>query len=107
MSFRSHLIWVVVSLSLKVTECGSLRLSKSTVMPNGIATSSVLAYLLPIEPELSSTRWEMSCIVRAWLIFWTRGVKSVLLERGNREHLRGEMTGGREKYVLCSSPSLT
>ena len=106
-SFGKYLIWVVVSLSLKVTECGSLRLSKSTVMPNGIATSSVLAYLLPIDPELSSTRWEMSCIVRAWLIVWTRGVKSVLLERGSREHLRGEMTGGREKYVLCSSPSLT
>ena len=34
----------MVSLSLKVTECGSLRLSKSTVMPNGIATSSVLAF---------------------------------------------------------------
>ena len=98
---------MVVSLSLRVTEKGSFKLSKSTVMPKGMATSSVLAYLLPMEPELSSTRWEMSCMVRDWLIFCTRGVKSVLLERGSKEHFRGEMVGGREKYVLCSSPSLT
>ena len=88
---------MVVSLSLKVTVCGSFKLSKSTVMPKGMATSSVLAYLLPIDPELSSTLWEISCMVRAWLICCTRGVKSVLLERGSKEHLRGAITGGREK----------
>ena len=90
-----NLIWVVESLSLRVTEWGAFKESKSTVMPYGtatwtthryglitrltnrsrimwsrlkrnqlIATSSVLAYLFPMEPELSSTRWEIS----AWIL---------------------------------------
>ena len=58
--FSIYLNRVVVSLSLKVTECGCYKLSK------GIATSSVLAYAT--EPGLSSILWEMSSIVRAWLM---------------------------------------
>lgn len=52
------------SLSLKVTECGSLSVSKSIVIPYGMAISSVLAYRLPIEPELSSTLCEILAFVR-------------------------------------------
>ena len=33
-----HLIWVVESLSLRVTEWGAFKESKSTVMPYGTAT---------------------------------------------------------------------
>ena len=87
----------VESLSLRVTVLGSFKLSKSTVIPNGIAISSVLAYLFPMEPELSSTLWETSFITRSWLSLVTRGVKSALFESGRTEHLRGAMTGGRVK----------
>lgn len=44
------------SLSLNVALAGSfLTVSKSMVIPKGIAISSVLAYLRPILPEESST----------------------------------------------------
>lgn len=36
------------------------------VIPNGIAISSVLAYLLPMLPEESSTLWETSSAVKSW-----------------------------------------
>lgn len=57
------LICPVESLSRSVTLCGSFKVSKSTVIPYGIAISSVRAYLLPIEPELSSTLCETSAFV--------------------------------------------
>ena len=61
----SALICRVVFLSLSVAVWGSLlTVSKSTVIPKGMAISSVLAYLRPIEPLESSTLWEMSSAVK-------------------------------------------
>jgi len=52
------LICIVVSRSRKVTVL-SLVVWKSRVIPNGIPSSSFLAYLRPIVLEESSTRLEM------------------------------------------------
>ena len=50
----SALIWRVEFRSRRVAVL-VFTVSKSTVMPNGIPISSVRAYLLPIDPLLSST----------------------------------------------------
>lgn len=39
--------WIIESRSRKVTVCGSFNVSKSTVIPYGIAISSVRAYRRP------------------------------------------------------------
>lgn len=55
----------MLSLSLSVALCGIFKVSKSIVMPNGIAISSVRAYLRPMLPEESSTLCETSAFVRS------------------------------------------
>lgn len=54
----------MLSLSLSVALCGVFKVSKSIVIPNGIAISSVRAYLRPMLPEESSTLCETSALVR-------------------------------------------
>jgi hypothetical protein len=53
------------SLSLNVTLYGTFNVSKSIVIPYGIAISSVRAYRLPMEPELSSILCDTSTFVKA------------------------------------------
>ena len=62
------LICFMLSLSLSVAVWGSFKESKSTVIPNGIAIWSVLAYRRPIEPPELSTRWVMSYFVRSFAV---------------------------------------
>ncbi|WAQ94007.1 UNG-like protein [Mya arenaria] len=59
------LICFIVSRSLSVAVCGSFSVSKSTVMPYGMAIASVRAYRRPIDPLELSTLCEMSCFRRS------------------------------------------
>ena len=55
----------MLSLSRSVALCGIFSVSKSIVIPNGMAISSVRAYLRPILPEESSTLCDTSILVRS------------------------------------------
>lgn len=58
----------MLSRSLRVALCGVFSVSKSIVIPNGIAISSVRAYRRPILPDESSTLCETSTLVRSWAV---------------------------------------
>jgi hypothetical protein len=90
-------IWRVVSLSRKVT-VEVFTVSKSMVIPNGIAISSVRAYLLPIDPLESSTFTETSFFRSSFTTSATRVNSSGLLLKGSTEHLTGAIRGGKDKY---------
>lgn len=108
------------SLSLNVTLYGTFNVSKSIVIPYGIAISSVRAYRLPMEPELSSILCDTSTFVKAvakiksvitWQnyaqaylqSFFTKGANSALELRGSTQHFNGAIVAGNERYVRCSS----
>lgn len=57
--------WPVESRSRSVALCGSFRVSKSMVTPNGMEISSVRAYRRPMEPLESSTLCDTSTCVRS------------------------------------------
>lgn len=92
-------------------------MSKSIVTPYGIAISSVLAYLLPIDPELSSTLCETSTLVNSDAkninvktpktyfslynlhlhICFMKGANSALELNGRTLHFKGATIAGRER----------
>lgn len=106
------------SRSRSVTLLGSFNVSKSMVIPYGIAISSVRAYRRPMDPLELSTLCDTSfwvnvaakCVVQIQLsyfhriqmsclyvqICWMNGASSELLLSGSTEHLIGATTGGSE-----------
>lgn len=115
------LTWSIVSRSRTVTVWGSSKLSKSIVMPYGMAISSARAYRRPIVPFDSSTLWKTPCSVNAAAtvkshaqcdiqlipiprpiysqISRMNGSNSWFLVSGSTEHFSGAITGGNEKYL--------
>ena len=70
---------------------------KSTVIPNGVPSSSLREYRLPILAEESSTRLEIP--IRRSLVIrrLARGANVWWVERGTIRTLVGAITGGKER----------
>mmetsp|Transcript_85854 Transcript_85854/g.166484 ORF Transcript_85854/g.166484 Transcript_85854/m.166484 type:complete len:408 (+) Transcript_85854:202-1425(+) len=91
-----------VSRSRRVTVSLSM-VSKSTVMPKGVPTSSARAYLLPIDCPDASTLLVRPAAVRSWAMRWTMGPNFSLVCRGYTLHLVGATLGLNRITTRCSS----
>lgn len=96
MSVSEALTCFMLSLSLSVIE-PFLTVSKSTVIPKGVPSSSFLEYLLPILAEESSNRFEMPISRRLLASLRTIGRNDWCDESGTSSNFVGAIAGGRER----------
>lgn len=86
----------IESRSLSVTE-PSFRVSKSTVMPSAVPSSSFLAYRFPMEAVVESMLLAMPRAPSRLEIFRAAGTNSLVLERVTMRTLVGATEIGSER----------
>jgi hypothetical protein len=89
----------MVSRSRSVIE-PLLRVSKSTVIPNGVPSSSFLAYLLPIDAPDESRLLEIPRARRRAEIFRTNGLNCEFEDSGTISTLVGATERGNERTFI-------